>query len=149
MQNVATVLPRSMLFRELSIDALLHQLGDAVAQKLRVDAEMLLVAEVREDRVREASVSDLDRVAVLDDAGDVLPDLLGDLTGNGRLVLQERFVVVDDEVDVVDVDERVAVHAGHVGVGLRDDGGRDSVAAFVMSTVTPRLMKPCSSGSDV
>jgi len=116
-------------------DALLHQLDDAVADELRVDAQVLLAAEVRENGVGDRSVAHLDGVAVLDEAGHVVSDPLGDFRVGRGVVLQQRLVVGDQEIDVVDVEEGVAVDPRHVTVDLCDDhpgrlgGGLDDVHA--------------------
>lgn len=102
-------------------DALSHELHEPVGQQLGVDAQVLLVLEMAEDRVRNAAVPHLDRVAVLHDAGDVGPDLLGYLIGHRVLVFKERLVIGYDEVHVPDVDEGVAQHPGHAGVHLGND----------------------------
>jgi len=98
-------------------DALLHEVDDAGAQKLGVHAEVLLLREGREDGIGEAPVSHLNGVAVLHNSRDVVADPLRYLARHARLVGQERLVVVYDEVDVVDVHERVAVDARHLHRG--------------------------------
>ncbi len=116
-------------------DALLHQLHDAVADEFRVDAQVLLAVEVREDRVGDRPVADLDRVAVFDKPGHVVADPLGDIRVRSGVVLEQRLVVGHDEIDVVDVEEGVAVDPRHVPVDLDDNdpgrlrGGLDDVDA--------------------
>ena len=60
-------------------DPFLHQLHHSVAQQFGVDAQVVLLAQIGEDRVGQAAVPDLNRVAVLDDPGHVLADLVGDV----------------------------------------------------------------------
>ncbi len=86
---------------------------------------MLLDGEVGDNGIGDAAVAHLDRVAVLDKPGDVLADTLGDFRVRIGGVLQERFVVVHEKVHIVDVNERVAVHAGHVRVDLCHDHASD------------------------
>ncbi len=102
----------------------LHQIRDPVGEELGVDAEVLFVGEVREDRVGDRPVAHLDRGAVLDHPRDVASDPLGDLPGDRVLIGQKRLVVVDEVVDVLDADEPVTVDSGHVGVDLGDDDCR-------------------------
>jgi len=59
-------------------DTLADQVDQTVGQELGVNAEVLLPAEGGHDRVRQAPVADLDRVAVLHDARDVPPDAAGE-----------------------------------------------------------------------
>ena len=65
--------------------------------------------------------AELQRRAVLDQVGDVAPDLQRE----GALLplrrLQDRLVAGDHGIDVADVDEAVAEHAGCLAVDLGDD----------------------------
>ena len=103
---------------------------------------MALPGEGGHDGVRRAPVADLDGVSVLHDASDVPSDSRGDLVGHPRRVLEERFVVVDEEIHLVHVDEAVAVNARHVAVDLGDDerrvpgGCRDDVDAHAKAEET-------------
>jgi len=56
--------------------AALHEVNDAVGQQLGVDAQMLLLRELAEDRIGDASIPDLDGVPVLYNAGHVIADPL-------------------------------------------------------------------------
>ena len=58
---------------------LLHKLDNAVGQQFCMDAQVLFVLQVGQNRVGNASITDLDGVAVLNDACHILPDLLGNL----------------------------------------------------------------------
>ena len=95
-----------------------HEVGDPVGEQLGVHAEVLLAREGGEDGVGDAAVAGLDGVAVLDDAGDIAADAAGDLVRNGGLELQQRLLVDHREVDLVEVEEPLAVHARHPGVDL-------------------------------
>ena len=101
--------------------ALPHELDDAVGEEFRVDAQVLLDGEVGDNGVGDPPVAHLDRIAVLDKPGDVFADTLGDFRVGRRVVFQQRFVVVHKKVDIIDVNERVAVHPGHVRVDLGHD----------------------------
>ncbi len=84
---------------------------------------MLLIAEIGEDGVGQAAVADLNRIPVLNDAGHILPDLLGDFIRGHHLVFQQGFIMADDEVHVFDVDKPIPVHPGHMVVDLGNDQG--------------------------
>ena len=58
-------------------DAGLDQVNDAVGEHLGVDAEVFLVLQERQQRLRNAPDAQLDRGAVLDQRGDVFGDLPG------------------------------------------------------------------------
>ena len=53
----------------------------------------------------------------------IVADLLGDLVGHRVLIFEERLVVGDDEIHVLDIDEGVAEDARHPRVHLGDDEG--------------------------
>ena len=72
-----------------------------------------------------APVADLDRIAVLDETGHVVADPLGDLRVGGRVVFKQGFVIGDQEIDIVDVEEGIAVDTRHVAVDLdHENAGR-------------------------
>ena len=101
--------------------ARLDQLDDGVGEHLGVDAEVLLVLEVRHHRLRNRADAELDRRVVLDQGGDVFADLARFRVRLGHLHLDQRRVGGHEHVDVVDVQEPVAQRARHVGVDLGDD----------------------------
>ena len=84
-------------------------------------AQMLLAEEVGQDRVRQRPEAHLDGVAVLDEAGHVIADPLGFGRRDRSLDFQQRFVMGNDEIDIPNVDESVAVDARHEPVDLGDD----------------------------
>ena len=102
-------------------DPLLHQFDHSVAQQFRVHPQVVLIAQVGEDRVGQGPVPDLNGVAVQDDAGDVLADLLGHIVRSDGFVFQEGLIMADDVIHVLNVNEPVSVHPGHVAVHLGDD----------------------------
>jgi len=65
MQKAATVFPRLILFLLLSITRS-SSVDDPVGEKLRVDPQMFLPVKVGQDRIRDASVSHLDGLSILD-----------------------------------------------------------------------------------
>jgi hypothetical protein len=64
----------------LTNDVTLDQRDQPVGEHLAVHAELVLVAEAFEHRVGDRTDAHLQRGAVLDERGHVLPDLLFDLT---------------------------------------------------------------------
>ena len=118
------------------------QAHDPVAEELRMHAQMLLAVEVGHDRVGQGPEADLDGVAVLNEAGHVVADPLRFFRRDRSLDFQQRFVVGDDEIDIPDVDEPVAVNARHEPVDLGDDhlgifrGCLDDVHADAEAQVT-------------
>ena len=98
--------------------------GDEVDDGLRddvgVDREVAAVDEVGEHLVRDAADADLERGAVVDEAGDVGRDLVG--LGVRRLVdvLRERPIDGDERVDPIERDDAVPARARHRGIDLGD-----------------------------
>ncbi|EKD22186.1 MAG: hypothetical protein ACD_87C00124G0002 [uncultured bacterium] len=80
--------------------------------------QVFFIAEVGHDRVRQSSVSDLNGVPVLDKPGHILPDALGCFGERNCREFQERLVFADNEIDILDMDEAVAVNPGHVRIDL-------------------------------
>ncbi len=101
-------------------DALVVEVDDALAEHLGVDAEVVLLVQEHEDGVGDAADAELQAGAVLHEAGDVAADRLLHRTYPGGRQLDDRLVALDDRVDLVEMDERVAVGARHVGVHLGD-----------------------------
>ena len=86
-----------------------------------MNPEVPLASQVRENRVRQPSVSHLDNVPVLDEFRNVLPDLIHSVAVNEVAVLQYGLVMANDVVHLADMDEAVAVHSRHVRVALRNN----------------------------
>ena len=89
-----------------------------------MNPEMSLVGQVGENRIRKTSITHLDRVAVLNKPGYMVADALRRVIQGDVREFQEGLVVTDHEINILDVDETVAVNAGHFGVDLSDDHGR-------------------------
>ena len=122
-EKAATVIPGFSFFLRIVDDSGLDQVHEAIAEQFGMHPQMLFVEQVGHDRIRQPPVTDLDGIAVLNEAGHVVADpLCRFIERNGRK-LQEGFVMADDEIDILDVDEPVAMNTGHVGVHLCDDHG--------------------------
>ena len=75
---------------------------------------MLFPGEIGDDRIGDRPVAHLDRVAVFDKTSHVTADPLGDFRVGGGIVFEQGFVVGNQEIDIVDVEEGVAVDPRHV-----------------------------------
>jgi hypothetical protein len=71
-----------------------------------VDAQVLLALEEEQHGVGNGPDAHLKRRAVLDELCHVFADGLLEIADDGRLELDERFVLLDDAVDLVEVDLR-------------------------------------------
>src|SRR5436190_11960903 len=101
-------------------DTLLDELHDTVAHHLRVNAQVLLVLEIVEDRIRDLSDSQLQRRTVFDLPRNI-PSYLSRYVRHLTLGMLEDFVRrFDDAVDLIQVDEGVTESARHPRVDLRD-----------------------------
>lgn len=99
----------------------LDKIDDAIGTHLAVHAEVFMIAEAAEDRVGDSADAGLEDRAVGDQrryvGGNAALDLGGGLPGE----LEERAVGFDDRVYFADVDEALAVGAGHLPVDLDDE----------------------------
>ncbi len=83
-------------------------------------SQVLLVVERSKDGVGDTAVADLDGVAVFDDPGNVRADFAGDLRVNlARAIFQQRLVMGNQVIDLINMNKAVAVNAGHMPVHLR------------------------------
>ena len=89
-QKLATTLPRSTVLRAPVTAPDFDQINDAVGDHLGVDAEVLLVLEETEQRLRNAADADFNRGTVLDQRRDVLGDLPRHLRHFRRRHFQDR-----------------------------------------------------------
>jgi hypothetical protein len=100
--------------------ALGDEVDDAVGEHLRVDAQILVVVQLRQHRVRDAADAHLQGGAVLDQVlGNQLADLGLDVRGRLAGVVGQGHVHLDGGVKVRRVHRRVAKGAGHARVHLR------------------------------
>jgi len=107
-----------------------------------VDAQVFLAPEGRNNRIGHAAIPDLDRVcSILNNPRDVGSDFLSNLIGDNLFEDEERFIIGNDEIYLLDVQKRF--HREHEAYGeftwtmILE---AFSTAALVMSTLTPRLM---------
>ena len=101
--------------------AALDQLDDVVGDHLGVNAEVFLVLEKTEHRLRDAPDAKFNRRAVLHQRGDVFGNLPGRLGHLGGRHFQNRRLGRHQHVNVVDVDETIAQRPRHFRIDLRDD----------------------------
>ena len=117
----------------------LHQAGDAAGDDLRLDAQVVLVAQIHAQGGRDGADADLHRVPVLDDlAGHQGADDLGDghlLLGAGRdgrrrwrLSLHEGVYARDVDVVLAAGADEALVHLGDDLFGLAAPGGGEPYA---------------------
>ena len=95
-----------------------YEIHKSVAQDLRMYAQVFFCAEARYNGVWHTSIPRLDRASVFDDPRDVLPDTSGYLVRDRRFIFQDRLVVMDCEIDVFDMYERVSMYSGHMSIDL-------------------------------
>ena len=69
-------LPRIQVFPGIVDDAGLDKIHEAVAEEFGMHPQMFFLVQVGHDRIRQPSVTDLDGIAVLDEAGHVVADPL-------------------------------------------------------------------------
>ncbi len=87
--------------------------------------QMLLIAQRSEDGVGDTAVAGLDRITVLDHPANVGADLGGDFRINlSRRVFQQRLIMGNQIINLIDVNKTVTVDPGHESVHLRHDQGR-------------------------
>jgi len=89
-----------------------------------VDAQLAVVLERREDRVRHRADAHLERRAVVHEPRHVPPDGLLHIGPRRRREVRQRPVHLHAEVDLADVQQPIAVGARHLRVDLRHDGRR-------------------------
>src|SRR5207245_6490155 len=99
-------------------DTGLDEIDDWVGEHLRMDPEVALVAEGECRRRRDGTDAELERRAIGDEVGDVLPDLPLDFFDRANGMFVRGDVDLNGEIDVADVDEAVAKRARHRAVEL-------------------------------
>mmetsp|Transcript_9493 Transcript_9493/g.35541 ORF Transcript_9493/g.35541 Transcript_9493/m.35541 type:complete len:381 (+) Transcript_9493:438-1580(+) len=103
-------------------NSVLHEAQEAVAEHLRVHAEVLMVLQGKQCRIRNDADPRLDRGAILHKRRDVGANLVVNVQDLGGRVMVDRVVHFHGRFDEAHVDEGVAVGPRHVRVDLRDDG---------------------------
>ncbi len=147
MQKLATTLPRLSVFLGAGDRAALDQVDDPVAEHLGVDAEVLLVAQALGQRLRHAADAALDRAAVLDQPGDVLPDPPQHIVrlrhGAPRSVGSSYGTSTSMSLTWMKLSPKVR---GMLALTWAMTYLALAAAALTMSTDTPRLHSPLASG---
>ena len=95
-----------------------HQFHNPVGQQFRMYSKMLLVFQLGQNSIRNAPVPDLEGVAVLNDASHVFPNSPGNLVGDTRFELQQGFIMGYHIIDVVEMNQRIAIDPGHLRIDL-------------------------------
>lgn len=117
----------------------LDQVEDPVGEHLGPDAEVLLVGQRLEGRVRDLTDPHLEGRAVLDQGRDVPPDLHRRLVQRLGRVLEQVDVRLDQDVDLAEGDVARPLDRRHPGLTWAITRSAVSMAARMMSTETPRL----------
>ena len=102
--------------------AAFHHLNHTVRKEFAVDAQILVVGQVLQDRVRNAADAHLQGRAVGDQTGDVLSHLEMNIRTAALHRFRDRIINFDDRAQPAQMDETVAQRAGHLAVYLGDDG---------------------------
>ena len=128
--------------------ACLDKVYNAVGDDVAVNAKVAAVLQVPHRLVGDAAEPDLQRGAVVDDGGDVACDPLRDLVGERVVILRHGRVDAHEGVKPVEVDEALAVGAGHRRIDLGDDAACNTQDRGREIHRTPRLTKPRRSGGE-
>ena len=123
-------------------DAGLHQIGDPVADRPRVDAETLLAAERAGHRLGNRAEAKLDRRAVGDQPGDVVGDGAVDPPRRPRRQFDRRCGGRHQHIDRRRLDRRVAVGPRQFRVDLRDYQPRPADRRVQMLDAEPGIVPP-------
>ena len=116
--------PGLRLFSTVIHHSTFHQLGNAVAQKLGMNPQMLLFPRLETYGIGNAAVANLNGRAVLHNAGYVIAYPPGHISVRALNVLQKRLVMGNDEIHIIHVDPAVTLYRWHKAVGLGDDRPR-------------------------
>jgi len=111
-------LARIVDFSVVGHHPIFHEADYAVAEKLGMDAQVLLALQIGDHCIGNQSVAHLNGRAVLNQAGHISAYLLDDIRRGFEGVLQQWLVMRNHEVYVLDVDESVTVGARHIAVDL-------------------------------
>ena len=102
-------------FLGLAVDnALAYERQHAVGEHLGMDTQVLMVAQLRQHGVGNGSDAHLQRRAVLDQFGAVRADSLLHVARFGELRLDERLVVLHEQVDLRQGNHRLTEGTGNV-----------------------------------
>ena len=111
--------PVQGLFRVVN-HAAFDQRNNAVAEHLSVDAQVIELGQVVQDRIGNGADPELQRRAVLYQVGDVPGDPAGQLVRFTLRSFQYGTISWHQHVDVTHVNEAITQHAGQLGVHFGD-----------------------------
>ena len=140
MTKLVTIRPGCTCLCRFVIDARLDQIDDAVREHLGVDAEVVLVEQAPQHRVRNRADAHLQRRAVVHQPRHVLADrVLDGVDGRRRMHVCSGRSVWMKAASAIERDERVAVRARHLLVDFGDDMRAVCAAASAASTEVPSV----------
>jgi hypothetical protein len=131
------------------------EVDDAVPEHFGVDTEAPPVIEIGKDGIGDIAVPHLNGVAVFDETGNMLTDAVDYFPIGVSFELEDRLIVGEDEVYILDVNEAVPMHARHLRVDLGYDSGGclngrfDNVHADTKAKVAVRVRQRCLDKSDI
>ena len=123
-------------------DAGLHQIGDPVSDRSRMDAETLFAAERAGYGLGNSAEAKLDRRAIGDQSGDVIGDGAVDRPCRPRRQLDRRRGGRHQHVDRRRLDRRVTIGPRQFRVDLRDDQPRPADRRVQMLDAEPGIVPP-------
>ena len=135
--------------------AFLDQGNQTVAEHFRVDAEVLKVGEIVKNCVGDRADAELQSCAVLNEKGDVVGDLAGEIVGLALFCFKNRAIARYEHVDVPDVNEAIAEYAGHLCVDFGDDdfrgfsGGFNDVGGYAVTAIPVAIRRADGNEGDV
>ncbi len=77
-----------------------------------MNPQMSFPFKARNDRVRNTPQSDLDRIPILNQAGNVFSNLARDLVIGLFVVFQERLLMGNDKIHILHVNKAIALEPG-------------------------------------
>ena len=123
-------------------DAGLHQIGDPVADRPRMDAETLLAPERGGHRLRYRAEAELDRRAVRDQPGDMIGDGAVDRPRRPRRQFDRWYGGRHQHIDRRRLDCRIAAGPRQFRVDLRDYQPRPADSLVQMLDAEPGIVPP-------
>ena len=93
----------------------------AVTEHLGPDSQALAISQRCEHGIRHRTDTELQGRPRFDERGDAVADLLLDIAEAAALMGRHRLIDLDEVIDLVLVDLRIAVGVGHLSIGLDDD----------------------------
>src|SRR5262245_2575111 len=96
----------------------LDEWNDSIGEHLRMDAQMAVISQKRPDRIRNTADAHLQSRPIFNEAGDVLSYFHLNWRYRTWRQFEERRTALHEHIDVVDVNERIAMDAGHLRIDL-------------------------------